>query len=132
MIYYENNFNLDLPANYDGKFDWDCFKEYGCFGNTKIEPMDFDGVVERKRNYLIFETKDDGKSVPKGQEITLHNLNKAKSFTVVTIWPKRPPFKKMEILYHNDKTEIIEGHINIINKIKAWYEWADKDNRWEE
>jgi hypothetical protein len=126
MIYNESNFKADLPAGYDGRFDWDVFKSSKCFGETKIEPMDFDGVVERKQNYLIFESKDLGKCVPKGQSITLNNLRVAKSFTVVTIWPKSPPFHKMDILYQSGALQEILGHDNIIEKIKSWYLWADR------
>lgn len=125
MIYNEDNFNDNLPAGYDGKFDWDVFKQSGCFGDTRIEPMDFDGVVERKKHYLIFETKDRGKEIPKGQEITLSNLNVAKSFTVVMLWPKAPPFETMEIRYHTGKAITVNGHDEIIDKIKSWFSWAD-------
>lgn len=131
MIHNEDNFNADLPAGYDGRFDWDVFKKSKCFGDTKIEPMDFDGVVERRMHYLVFESKDLGKSVPLGQSITLNNLRVAKSFTVVTIWPKSPPFKKMEIAYQNGTRQEISGHDNIIGKIKAWYQWADRSKQWQ-
>ena len=125
MIYNEENFNKNLPAGYDGKFDWDIFKESGCFGDTRIEPMDFDGVVERNKHYLVFETKDQGKELPKGQEITLSNLNEAKSFTVVLLWPKAPPFDTMEIRYHSGPVVTVKGHDDIVKKIAAWFSWAD-------
>ena len=69
MIRDEEEFNKSLPAGYDGKFDWDVFKQHGCFGDTKIEPMDFDGVVERHKHYLIFETKKEGQRIPQGQRL---------------------------------------------------------------
>lgn len=121
----EDNFNENLPAGYDGHFEWDCFKENGCFGNTKIEPMDFDGVVERKYHYLVFETKDDGKDVPQGQQITLDHLRAPKSFTIMKLWPKSPPFTRLEVTHHNGKVEEFFNHDQIIEKIKAWYYWAD-------
>ena len=126
MIHSEDNFNKNLPAGYDGYFDWDFFKEAGCWGNTKIEPMDFDGVVERHHHYLIFETKDEGIDVPLGQSITLDHLRNAKSFTVLTLWPKTPPFRKMELKHDNGKIEIIEGHQQIIQRVKDWYIFADR------
>lgn len=125
MIHNEDNFNKTLPAGYDGRFDWDVFKEAGCFGDTKIEPMDFDGVVERNKHYLVFETKDEGKSVPTGQEITLSNLNDAQSFTVVFLWPKSPPFQTMEVRYRGGKVVTVKGHDEIMAKIGAWFCWAD-------
>lgn len=130
MIYSPENFNANLPAGFDGQFDWDIFKESGCWGNGKINLMDFDGVVERNNHFIVFETKDDGKSVSTGQKITLDSLRFAKTFTVVYLWPKYPPFKKMEIQFHNGKTQIIEGHDEIIKKIKSWYEYANnKDSK---
>jgi len=127
MKYNEDSFDANLPAGYDGHFDWDCFKVAGCWGDTNIEPMDFDGVVERRRHYLIFETKDEGKDIPKGQKIALDNLRNAKSFTVSTIWPKSPPFKKMEMIHHNGKTETVVGHESILKRIRDWYFYASGD-----
>ena len=57
------------PAGFDGVFEWDFLLP--AFGGTKISPMDFDCVVERRRRFLIFETKHPGKKLPMGQAITL-------------------------------------------------------------
>ncbi len=126
MIRDEKEFSKNLPANYDGKFEWDIFAKRGCFGNTKIQPMDFDGVVERNKNYLIFETKKNGAVIPRGQQITLNNLTVAKSFTVAKIWPKEPPFEKLTLIYPNRKIKEITGYENIISMIKRWYQAADE------
>jgi len=122
MIHNQKNFDADLPAGYDGKFEWDIFKNSGCWGNAddKKDLMDFDGVAERKLHYLVLETKDEGKAVPLGQEITLNNLHRAKDFTVAKIWPKKPPFKKCELIHPDGKVQIILGHDDIIAAITAW------------
>jgi len=70
-ILYPERFAQAKPAGFDGVFNWDFLD--GCFGKT-IRPMDFDGVVERHSNFLIFETKDEGVEIPFGQALTLKNL----------------------------------------------------------
>jgi len=79
---------LNSPsAGFDGVFDWGFTA--GCFGKGKITPMDFDGVVERKGNFLIFETKGVGVSVPYGQMINYESVYKLGVATVVFIEGKR-------------------------------------------
>jgi hypothetical protein len=73
-VKFEETFEKAAPAGFDGLFDWDFI--IPAFAPTKIEPMDIDGVVERKGNFLIFETKHEGKDIPLGQKITLENLLK--------------------------------------------------------
>lgn len=124
MIRDEDEFNLNLPAGYDGKFDWDVFKEEGCWGDTKIEPMDFDGVVERHNHYLVFETKKNGATIPLGQELTLEHLQNPKDFTVIKLWPKHPPFEKAVINYKGE-TRVVLGHEKIIEQIKRWFYFAN-------
>jgi len=70
-------FNEAKPAGFDGVFDWKWTQ--GCFGDTKISPMDLDGIVERRGYFFIFETKDVGVPLPTGQKITLNSLHKALS-----------------------------------------------------
>ena len=125
MIHNPRNFNADPPAGFDGQFDWDIFKESGCWGNGKINLMDFDGVVERNNHFIVFETKDEGKGVSEGQRMTLDHLRNARSFTVVYLWPKRPPFKRMDIQFQNGKTETVNGHDEIIKRVSDWYEYAN-------
>jgi hypothetical protein len=121
-IKYPDSFNKSKPAGFDGVFDWAWTS--GCFGETKITPMDFDGVVERRGHYLVMETKDPGREIPKGQQITLDGLPKAKSFTVVKIWGKKKP-QKAEILYPNGETETVIGEEAIRNLVETWYQRAD-------
>ena len=121
-IKYPATFDKKRPAGFDGIFDWRWTE--GCFGETKITPMDFDGVVERKGHYIVFETKDNGVEVPLGQQITLRNLQNPKTFCVMTIWGKDIP-RRAEITF-NGKTEYIEGLENIRTKVKSWFKWANK------
>lgn len=116
-------FNKGLPANFDGVFNWEWTN--GCFKKTKITPMDFDGVVERKKNYLVFETKDKGKDIPKGQEITLNNLRQNKSFTVLVVYGKIEPESGYAI-YPNGIIKQLLDKKSLIEFVTNWYDWADK------
>jgi len=121
-ILYPKSFQKSLAAGFDGVFDWTWTQ--GCFGETKITPMDFDGVVERHRHFLIFESKNIGVPIPTGQELTLGRLRIAKTFTVIKIWGKSAP-EYAEIIHQNGKTIKIAGFAEIKNKVEAWFFWAN-------
>jgi hypothetical protein len=80
MIRNPAEFERAKPAGYDGLFCWDFLK--GAFG-PKIEPMDFDGVVERRGHFLVFETKRDSVEMSLGSEITFAALLKSPRWTVI-------------------------------------------------
>lgn len=123
-IKYPETFHNSKPAGYDGVFDWSWTK--GCFGNTNITPMDFDGVVERNGHCLIFESKKPGVEIPDGQKWALERLRKAKSFTVMKIWGKEIP-ERIEMLYKNGKVEVYEGIEAAKERVAAWFKNADSD-----
>lgn len=87
MLHNEERFNQWRPALFDGQFDWDFLLP--AFKETKIQPMDFDAVIERYGNLLIFETKAAGKSIELGQSITLTCAWK-QGATVIHLEGKRP------------------------------------------
>ena len=82
-IKHPDTFNNSPACGFDGVFDLSFTQ--GCFGEGKITPMDFDGVVERKGNFLLFETKCVGVPIPKGQLYTLEAPYKLNCFTIVMI-----------------------------------------------
>jgi len=127
----EAQWHIECPycgkiIGFDGIFNWGWTQ--GCFGETKITPMDFDGVVERHKHYLIFETKNEDVKISKGQNLCLSNLRKAESFTIIKIWGKENPVK-MIIDFHDEKYKSIELYnINQMRDyISRWYKWADKN-----
>lgn len=78
-------FKASRPAGFDGTFDWDYLLP--AFEPTRIQPMDFDGVVERCGRFLVYETKAAGKVIPLGQCRALDallrlNRQAPKTFTV--------------------------------------------------
>ncbi len=126
MIKYPNAFNKHLSAGFDGVFDWDWIAEEikKVDPKSKIEPSDLDCVVERKKHYLVIESKNPGVIIPKGQEILLNNLNKAKDFTVIRLWGKDMPEKF--IWTGKNKGGQGQGLEDIRALVKKWFEWANK------
>ena len=84
-VLYPERFHQARPAGFDGLFDWDFLK--GAFGPV-IMPMDLDGVVERNGRFLVFETKEPGKLIPRGQEISLKALCSTGIFTIFIVYGK--------------------------------------------
>jgi hypothetical protein len=87
MLHNVERFNQWRPALFDGQFDWDFLLP--AFKGTKIQPMDFDAVIERNGKFLIFETKASGKPIELGQSITLTHAWK-NGATIVHLEGKSP------------------------------------------
>jgi hypothetical protein len=125
-IKYPKKFMSKLPAGWDGEFEWDFLET--AFG-AKGMPMDFDAVVERYVNFLLFETKSLGKAVPKGQLITFDALIKTGYWTIFFLWmdSKNRPVK-METWHHNGTVTDVKNTdmYTVWVRAKAWYKWASK------
>ena len=67
-------------------WDWGFLKAAGCFGTTKIEPTDIDGLVERNGYFLFKECKTPNVPINTGQDILHKALVDTGVFTVVRIW----------------------------------------------
>jgi len=131
MIKNMGAFNRSKPANFDGVFDWDFLKEGGAFGNTRIEPFDFDGVVERNGYFLVYETKDEGKEIPLGQKIALESAVKTGFFIVFVIWGKTD-CGRLEIWSRDSETGKVKykkmdesSREIVLEYTSRWYEWVD-------
>ena len=130
-INHRQRFESWLPALFDGEFDWDFLKP--CFYDTKIMPMDFDAVVERRGHFLIFETKIDGKSISVGQSITLTEMWK-KDTTIIQIMGKEPKeISAYQTYFESEKNksvkvgskELIAGDaFDVVYQVRRWFCWA--------
>lgn len=93
--------------------------------------MDFDGVVERKNNFIIFETKNIGVPVQDGQLRTLRAQHARGDSTIVIIHGKLEP-EEIEVWFPpqvTDKPRTYKG-IDAAKKIvRCWYVWANKNPR---
>ena len=131
-IFYPDTFlRLSTPWM-DGVWDWSWTD--GCFGEYRISPMDFDGIVERKGNFLLFETKDEGKDVPVGQMRTFKAAFALRCFTVIFIEGKTNPqyfmawcapgFKGGFIM---QRKESIPDTKRLHDLCADWFEFANKN-----
>ena len=125
-IIYPEQFNKSKPARYDGVFDWSWTD--GCFGETKIKPMDWDGVVERYGNFIVFETKNPGIEIPMGQRITLEAAHKTGLFTIMLIWGKSCP-ENFEVWFPNGKIRKYEGIEKARQVVMKWFEYANASRK---
>ena len=129
-------FDGNLPAGFDGLFDWDFLVNAHCFGiGTGIEPMDIDATVERNRRFIIFETKSKGSPIPFGQNRTLKALHQLGCFTVIVL---RMSEEKKEIVQIQHAFPNSDSFITIKDKspmdmakelvkiVKHWYYDADQ------
>lgn len=126
-IKHPEGFRHSPAAGYDGVFDWSWTQ--GCFGEGRITPMDFDGVVERKGNFILFETKNLGVPIPQGQLFTLKAAHALGCFTVFLIHGKTSP-ETVEIWYPGVATKAtIQGKQEAAERVAKWYEWANNNPR---
>jgi hypothetical protein len=117
---------------FDGIFHWNWVLDAIGYSSavTRIHPMDFDGVIERKFNYLIFETKDAGVPVSQAQKWTLERLIHANSITIMYVEGKTMPESFKATVYFRDGRNIFEegqGHKHAIDYVKRWFSWANKN-----
>ena len=132
-IKHPEAFTRSPGAAFDGLFDWEWTQ--GCFGGGKITPMDFDGVVERKGNFIIFETKDQGTPIPKGQLITLQKVHQLGVFTIMLIYGKSAPEQAQVWCPPDFKKGLVMTDFKPIDTARArkfvsdWYDYADSNPR---
>jgi hypothetical protein len=110
----------------EGVWDWNILS--GCFGNTKIEPTDIDGFVERKRKFLILETKKPGVPIKQGQWWTFNALINTGFFMVVIVWGQTNNPEEMQVLYPlpYKPTDKKKANINDLRKtVSWWFKYAD-------
>jgi len=91
----------------------------GAFGPT-IEPMDFDGVVERCGWFLVFETKNPGVVIPRGQQLALERAVLDRRWTVIKCAKKAEHILDWEVWTAGEKV------VYFGNAEDLWY-WC---NRW--
>ena len=124
-INHPNGFLHSPAAGFDGVFDWSWTQ--GCFGQGRIKPMDFDGVVERNGNFILFETKNLGVPIPKGQLITLEAAHRLGCFTIMLIHGKHEP-EQIEVWFPGNMGKKTYCGIDDAKKVVSrWYQYADRN-----
>jgi len=114
-------YNQCPPANQDCHWDWACLK--GAFPG-KIMPTDWDGVVEYKKRFLVFETKL-GRDVPipTGQRLAFEAVLKTGVFTVVVLWINDGEPVQMQVWTKDTKWPVAEATRNSVKEFAA--RWAE-------
>lgn len=109
----------NMKAFIEGTWDWgildDCFP-----GGMKIG--DIDGLFERKGNFLVFETKQPGVPIKKGQQITFDNMIKTGLFTVILIWGTKNNPVEIQVMYPKGKvSQKKPATIEDLKNIVSWW-----------
>lgn len=133
-IKYKDAFLNSPAAGFDGVFDWSWTD--GCFGSGKITPMDFDGVVERNGNFILFETKNIGTPIPQGQMYTFKSAYDLECFTIVFIEGKTTPeFAKLWCQPGFKNGLVMDEHKPVKDMgmfkqvVSDWYQHAENNPR---
>ena len=115
-------FMSSLPIGFDGVFDWSWTD--ACWANPKDKPMDIDMFKERKGHFLIAETKAEGVSIPKGQEIAFRRLHNLGVCTIMFIWGKPQP-KSATAWYPSGKVAQLASVEEMQDFVRRWYSYAE-------
>jgi|SRR3990167_182715 len=136
MLHSRDRFQQWLPALFDGEFDWDFLLP--AFKETKISPMDFDAVVERRGKVLIFETKNVGQKIDIGQRITLTDQWR-KGATIFHLSGKTPQTINGLAMYipsaYKNNAQVGDYQIeqatwpDVLFQARRWFCWA---NDWKQ
>ncbi len=129
MIHSPDEFYKAPPAEFDGEFVWDFLIRAGCFPRG-IKPMDIDGSVEMRGNYLRFETKKPGAEIPEPQRQSLEIERFAKDITVTIIYTRGKTIETMEgftVVFPPciGKGDTDYGADRLVQIVKRWAGWAD-------
>lgn len=95
--------------------------------NQKFLPSNLDMVMERKGKFLVAEWKRKGETIKPGQMRLLRALADAHGFTVLLITGDTDDglnVQKVERVLPDGTLKEIEG--DLIERLRGWYEWADK------
>jgi hypothetical protein len=135
MIKNQKAFNSSPAAGFDGVFEWDFLKS--AFKPTKIEPMDFDCVIERNGRFLCFETKVPGAGIKDGQKIALQTAVATGIWTVIFLQAKRPQdIERWQVWRLAERGEFPgEGIVtrrwvrgsedDLVKYVTSWFQWAN-------
>jgi len=105
----------DLDAYATAAWDWSCLD--GCFGRTRIAACDVDGVIEKRGNFLIIETKRPGANMKAPQRQALDRLAKLPGVWVLIMWGL-PGAPRHCIILHG--AEVREYNDCDLPRVRAW------------
>jgi len=107
-----------------GIWDWGILR--GCFGETRIEPTDIDGLVERNGKFLLIEAKAPNVELKRGQQITFQALQKTGVFSILIVWGETNKPERMQLWTRKGEMLIDPASLDKLRQIVAkWFAWAD-------
>lgn len=115
----------DADKFMEGVWDWGILR--GCFGESRIEPSDLDGIAERRGKFLILETKRPGVSVPLGQQILFEAMRRTGLCTIFIVWGERNRPHRIQVMTRHKIHDPTPCDVEKLRShVKAWYRFADK------
>lgn len=106
-------------------WDWGILR--GCFGDTKIEPTDIDGFVERNGKFLVIETKAPGVEIKTGQMITFKRLIETGRFTVMIVWGEADSPQQIKLITSKATREYPDASLETMKTlVSKWFAWANQ------
>ena len=107
-----------------GVWDWGILR--GCFGQTRIEPTDIDGLVERNGYFLVLEAKSPNAKVKTGQKITFESMLKTGKFTVMIIYGQQNQPEKVEVWTPHEKRTFDPAGTDMLKALVAqWFVYVE-------
>lgn len=116
---------IQNPQEYvNNIWDWAILR--GCFGDTRIEPTDIDGLVERNGYLLLMETKAPGVEIKQGQRITHSALVETGAFAVFNIWGRvnQPQHIQAHTRWKLEEPSPCDL-ASFRARVAAWFAWAN-------
>ena len=103
---------------------WDILK--GCFGTTKIRPMDIDGMVERNGHFLFLEGSREWAKT-EAQLLALRRLAEGPKTSTVARFSGQPPgtVERLRVMGKFDREAGPATTDELRRVVSEWYAYAD-------
>lgn len=111
-------------AYLNGIWDWGILA--GCFGDTKIEPTDIDGNVNRHGRWLQLEAKGPDVPIPRGQQIDFEEKRRTGLFTIIVVWGERNQPQRAQVYHSRGVTEPFDCNLEQFRRlVSRWFAYAN-------
>lgn len=118
----------NLDAFVGGLWDWGILR--GCFGLSRIQPTDVDGLVEYNGYFLLLEAKRPGVPLKQGQRIMFEALQRTGRFTVVIVWGMQNDPCKLLVMGSKGEKMIDPADLTAFRTVVAqWYMHAHRHRK---
>lgn len=123
------NFQCGSRRCFKSEHLWDYAFLDGCFGESKIKPMDIDGMIERHGHFLFIETKKpDVRKIPTGQMMALERLATSLNSTVLVLFGEPNAPERGFALYpggFRDDFDVMDAGA-VRDFVSRWFIWVNR------